>query len=165
MTGRVRGVASAVLALGLAAGLLSACSKPSTGPGDLASGRERVVDLVEEAAAALPPGLAVTVTPPTETGEVTCRKKLLGYAVGSAGTHRAEVPLLVDTPAGTNPRAALTAIEQRWRDQGYDIDRSGLSSERYPKIRARIDGYEVVATADLQTPRLTFYAVSPCLTS
>ena len=158
-------VARTAAALAVAAGLLGACSTPSTGAGDLDRGRTRVVDLVEEATAALPPGLAVSVEPPTETGEVTCRKKLLGYAVGSAGTHRVEVPLLVDTPAGTNPRDALTGVEQRWRELGYDVDRSGLSSERYPKIRARVDGYEVVATADLQTPRLTFYAVSPCLAS
>jgi hypothetical protein len=159
------GVTRAAVALGLTAGLLAGCSSPSTGAGDLAGGRKRIVDLVDEATAALPPGLAVSVESPTETGEVTCRKKLLGYAVGSAGTHRVEVPLLVDTPAGSNPRDALTGIEQRWRELGYDVDRSGLSSERYPKIRARVDGYEIVATADLQTPRLTFYAVSPCLES
>jgi hypothetical protein len=160
-----RGFAHTAGALGVAVALLGACSTPSTGPGDLERGRKRVVDLVDEATAALPPGLAVSVTSPTETGEATCRKKLLGYAVGSAGTHRVEVPLLVDMPAGTNPRDALTGVEQRWQQLGYDIDRSGLSSERYPKIRARVDGYEVVATADVQTPRLTFYAVSPCLAS
>jgi hypothetical protein len=161
----VHRIARSAAALGVAATLLGGCSTPATGTGDLAEGRKRIVDLVDEATAALPPGLAVSVDPPTETGEVTCRKKLLGYSVGSAGTHRVEVPLLVDTPAGTDPRDALTGIEQRWRELGYEIDRSGLSSDRYPKIRARVDGYEVVATADLQTPRLTFYAVSPCLAS
>ena len=149
------------------AGLLAlgACSTPETGADDLATGRERVVDLVDEAASGLPPGLAATVETPTRTGDVTCRRKFLGYAVGSAGTDRAEVPLLVEVPAGTDVRSLLPDVERLWQDRGYEIDRSGLSSDRYPKVRARVDGYEVVATADVNTPRLTFYAVSPCLES
>ncbi len=99
------------------AGLLAlgACSTPETGADDLATGRERVVDLVDEAASALPPGLAATVETPTQTGDVTCRRKFLGYAVGSAGTDRAEVPLLVEVPAGTDVRSLLPDVEQLWR--------------------------------------------------
>ncbi len=144
--------------------LLVACSSPSTGDDPLATAKERVAELVVEAATALPGDPAFDE--PTFVGEVTCRKKLFGYAVGDAGTRRAEVPLLIDFPDGTETELLLPAVEGMWRERGYKIDRSGLSSDRYPKIRARVDGYEVVATAvQLKPPQFAIYAVSECLES
>jgi hypothetical protein len=147
--------------LGTAALGAGACSEPDTGRDSLATGRERVSALVTDAARAIP--VAVDMTPPSKTGEVTCRKRLLGYAIGTTGAHRVEVPLIVDIPEGTRAETLLPAIEEYWREQGYEVDRSDADDSRYPKLRAHVDGYEVVATAFRELPRVTFYAVSPCL--
>ena len=151
----------AALTLGAVAAGLGACSEPDTGRDSLATGGERVTALVTDAARALP--VAVDVTPPSRTGEVTCRKRFLGYAVGTTGAHRVEVPLIIDLPEGTLAETVLPAIEAYWREQGYDIDRSDADDGRYPKLRAHTDHYEVVVTAFRGLARVTFYAVSPCL--
>ena len=154
--------ARAVLLTCCAVGL-AACSTPSTGDDTLATGKARVTELVVEAATALPGDPAFDE--PTVVGEMTCRKKLFGYAIGDAGSRRVEVPLLIDLPEGTETETLLPAIADVWRGRGYHIDRSGLSSERYPKLRARVDGYEVVATAVQDRPQFALYAVSECLES
>ena len=147
--------------LGLLA--LTGCSTPATGDDTLAAGQERVEQLVADAAATLPE----TVEPqrPFASGSVACRRKFLGYATGTTGKRRAEAPILVPVPDGTSPRSLLDPIAALWEDEGYTIDRSGLSDERYPKIRATTpDGYEIVATAIMYGPnRLDLYAVSRCL--
>lgn len=147
--------------LGLLA--VAGCSTPATGDGTLTEGQARTEELVADAAATLP----ATVEPqkPFVSGSVACRRKFLGFATGTTGARRAEAPILVPVPAGTSPRSLLDPIAALWEDEGYEIDRGGLSDERYPKIRATTsDGYEIVATAIMYGPnRLDLYAVSPCL--
>jgi hypothetical protein len=152
-----------VVGLTVCAAALAGCSSPATGTDSLAAGKERVIGLVDDAIRTLPPS-AHAATVPT-TGTTACRKKLLGFAVGTTGRHHVEAPVLVDTDAGTNPRSLLAAIEAKWRAQGYTIDRSGLGDARYPKITANgPGGYSAVATAIMTAPqRLDLYAVSPCL--
>jgi hypothetical protein len=155
---RVRGLAAI---LGLLA--LAGCSSPASGDDTLAAGRERVEALVADAAATLPS----TVEPqkPFASGSVACRRKFLGYATGTTGRRRAEAPILVPVPDGISPRSLLDPIEAHWQEEGFTIDRDGLSDERYPKIRATTpDGYEIVATAIMYGPtRVDLYAVSQCL--
>lgn len=150
----------APLILGVA---LAGCSSPAAGDDTLTAGQSRVEELVADATKTLPE----TVEPltPFASGTVACRRKFLGYATGTTGTRRAEAPILVPVPEGISPRSLLDPIEAQWEDEGFTIDRSGLSDERYPKIRATTsDGYEIVATAIMYGPsRLDLYAVSPCL--
>jgi len=142
---------------------LSACSTPTSGQGTVATGRSRVVALLNDTLDSLPSDVHATGAP--TTGTAPCRKKFLGYAVGGTGKHRVEGPLIVPLPGGANPRPLLDQVEARWRSQGFTIDRSGLSNQRYPKIGATTpDGYTIVATAITdQPPRLDLYATSQCL--
>jgi hypothetical protein len=154
----------AIATLGVAALLsLSACSTPPSGQGTVATGRSRVVALLNDTLDSLPSD--VHATGAASTGTATCRKKFLGYAIGSTGKHHVEGPLIVPLPGGTDPRPLLGKIEARWQNEGFTIDRSGLSNQRYPKVRATTpDGYTVVTTAITdQPPRLDLYATSPCL--
>jgi hypothetical protein len=138
------------------------CSTPKMAPGSLAQGKERVVQLVLEAVHALP--RTAEYQPPTEVGTQPCRKTILGYAVGSTGAHRAEVPLLVSTPAAQSTTALLARIDAAWRAAGYRLDRSRFHESRFPQLRAHAPaGYDVVATALPTASQIDLYAVSPCL--
>lgn len=158
------------MALGAA---LTGCSTPRTAPGTQADGRARVLALIDEMRAAVPDA-SVKSTTPHSSGPVPCKRKVLGYAAGSTGAQRIEAPAIVAlrgdpaqwllTRQGPRlARAALAPIDARWRAAGYPVDRSGLRDSRFPKIVARVDGYEAVATGWADTPQLTLYAVSPCL--
>jgi len=151
-----------ILLLAVAAG--TACSTPRTASGTLGQGKQRVVQLVLEAAHALPS--TVQFDPPTEVGTQTCRKTIAGYVIGKTGSHRAEVPLIVHTPPNS-ARAMLGVIERAWSKAGYTLDRSRINETGFPQVRAHApQGYDVVATAFVP-PRLPaqidLYAVSQCL--
>ena len=138
------------------------CSTPRTASGSLGQGKERVVQLVLDAAHALPP--TSRYEPPTRVGTQTCRKTIVGFAVGSTGAHRVEVPLLVAIPEGEAMTALLARIEAAWRAAGYRLDRSRLDESRFPQLRAHAPaGYQVVATALPASAQIDLYAVSPCL--
>jgi len=148
--------------------LAGACSTPETGSDNLATGKARVQDLLHEALATLPEDSDYVV--PAEPGRQTCRKTFLGYAVGTTGAHRAEIPTIVDLPSGSDPAERLTEIEAVWRDAGYDVTRPRTADGRFPKVQATVDDYRVVMTAFIDQPpdvppRVTVYAVSPCLDS
>lgn len=168
--GRAATRTSVVGGLALALVTLGACSEPHAGTDDFATGRARVVALLNEAGAVLPPAAGFEPVALTDTDRETCRDKVLGFAVGGSGTRQAQVPAIVELAgAGIDPDAAIEAIAAMWAERGYAIDRSGLDDERYPKLRARVDGYLVVATSNSDTPgfddkpRVTLYAVSECL--
>jgi hypothetical protein len=155
-----RRIAVLVVALGLIA-TGGGCSTPRTASGSLDSGKRRVVQLVTEAARALPPGSHWT--PPTEVGAQPCHKTLAGFVVGSTGAHRAQVPLIVYTPAGVTPAALLARLDAAWRAAGYRLDRSRLHEGQYPQLRAHAPGgYDVVATAFTRNPQVDLYSVSQC---
>jgi hypothetical protein len=121
------------------------------------------VTLLTEALDVLPPG--TDPTPADATGEVTCRKKFLGYAVGATGRHKIEAPVIVSLSDDADPRRLLEPLSALWRTRGYTLDDRDLDDKRHPKLRARTpDGYEIVATAITDQPRrLHLYAVSQCL--
>jgi hypothetical protein len=141
--------------------LLAACSTPSTGSDDYATGSQRVVQLVADAAQSAATGARVGQP---LSGPVTCRRRFLGYAVGRAGTRKAESPLSIDLAEDAPVGPMLERIASQWRADGYDVDDSAIDDERFPKVRARVPGgYEVVATGLLAQHQLELYAVSGCL--
>ena len=140
------------------------CSTPHTASGSLDQGKQRVVELVLDAARALP--ATAKFRPPTEVGTQPCRKTLAGFTIGETGAHRAEVPLLVQVPPAPSPPALLARIEAAWTKAGYRIDRSRIHESGFPQIRAHAGGgYDVVATAFAppHQPQIDLYSVSPCL--
>ena len=156
-----RRLANIALVLGFVV-LGAACSTPKTAPGSLAQGKERVVQLVLEAVRALP--TTSEYERPTLVGTQTCRKTIVGYAIGSTGAHRAEVPMIVSTPVGMSTTTLLARIGTLWRAAGYRLDRSRFHESRFPQLRAHAPaGYDVVATAFTAAPQIDLYAVSPCL--
>jgi hypothetical protein len=161
-TGRRAGTCLFALLLAVAAG--TGCSTPRTASGTLDQGKQHVVQLVLEAAHALP--ATVQFDPPTEVGTQPCRKSIAGYVVGKTGAHRAEVPLIIRTPA-SSARAMLGVIENAWTKAGYTLDRSRINETGFPQLRAHApDGYDVVATAFVpprSPPQIDLYAVSQCL--
>jgi hypothetical protein len=146
-----------------ALGTLTACSTPASGTDTTAAGQARLASLLGDVIETLP--ASADATTPDAHGAVTCRKKFLGYAVGTTGKNKVEVPVIVRLEPGTDPVPMLDPIEQRWRDQGYTIDLRDRDDKRYPKVRARTpDGYELIATAITDQPkRLDLYGVSRCL--
>jgi hypothetical protein len=162
--GRFAAFAGVLGAIVIAAG----CSSPGTASGTLEAGKQRVTELVLDAAHALP--ATTTFTPPTLVGTQTCRKSFAGYAAGSTGAHRAEVPLIVYPPTPAAP--LLADIEVAWKKAGYRLDRSRIHEDRFPQLSATTpDGFKVVATAFAQPreraptirPQIDLYAVSQCL--
>jgi hypothetical protein len=158
---RVRLGAFAVV-LTLVAG--TGCSTPKTASGTLEQGRERVTQLVLDAAHALP--ATVKFAPPTKVGTQPCRKTALGFTVGRTGARRAEVPLIVKVPPGTG-RQLLDVLADKWTTAGYELDRSRIDETGFPQLRARTsDGDEVVATAltrSSEQSQIDLYSVSQCL--
>ncbi len=156
------------LALVLVVALVgSGCSTPRTASGSLDEGKQRVTQLVLQAAHAVP--ATATFNPPTEVGTQPCRKTVAGYVYGRTGAHRAEVPLILKVPAGTG-RHLLDVIGAAWTKAGYELNRSRLGEDDFPQLRATTpDGYDVVATALTRPPApgekstIDLYAVSQCL--
>lgn len=139
----------------------AACSAPSTAAGTIESAEQRVLELVTDTAAALP--LDEEPAPPERTGLVRCRRTFLGYTIGSTGAHRVEVPMLIELPEGSDARTLLDDVERSWTEQGFAIDDSDRDDDRFPKLRASVDGYEIVATAMVERAQLNLYAISPCV--
>jgi hypothetical protein len=151
--------------LALAAALATGgCSTPKTASGTLDEGKERVTQLVLEAARELP--AAEPFTPPTKVGTQPCRKTVFGYVTGRTGAHRAEVPLIVKVEPGTG-RQLLDVLADAWTNAGYDLDRSRIDEPGFPQLRARTpEGDEVVATAltrSNEQSQIDLYGVSQCL--
>jgi hypothetical protein len=142
----------------------TACSAPRTASGTLDEGKQRVTQLVLDAAHALP-GI-VTFSPPTKVGTQPCRKTVAGYVYGRTGAHRAEVPLIVAVPAGSQLRY-LRLIENLWAKAGYRVNRTRINESGFPQLSADTpDGDHVAATAFVppRSPaQIDLYAVSPCL--
>ncbi len=150
-------------------GLLAGCSTPRVAHDGYATGRLRVVALLNEAGTALPPALGFHRVTLANTDRELCHKKFLGYAVGTTGARQPEVTGIVNVPETTDTRALLPRIEAMWRTRGYRIDRSGLDDPRFPKVRAHTGDYTVVATSFSNSggfkdrPRITLYAVGDCM--
>lgn len=150
-----------VVAFGLVA-TVGGCSTPRTARGSVAAGKRRVVQLVTEAARALPRGSHWT--PPTEVGTQPCHKTLAGYVIGSTGAHRAQVPLIVYTPPKVTPVALIARLDAAWSAAGYRLDRSRVHESQLPQLRAHApEGYDVVATVFTRSPQVDLYSVSQCL--
>lgn len=140
----------------------AACSTPRVGRDDLPTGKERVQELLGDALTVLP-GTADYILPEAP-GTQACRRTFLGFAVGDAGTRRAEYVVIADVPAGTETTTFLDEISRRWAAQGYRVEPLETADDRFPKVQAHDpEGYRVVMTAFTNTPRVTVYAVSPCL--
>jgi hypothetical protein len=98
--------------------------------------------------------------------ELPCKKRFLGYVVGDAGAHRAEVSAVVMLTGTGDGASLLAGIERSWRAHKYSIDRSGLSDRHFPKVRATVgNGDLLVATGYVGLPEINLYAVSPCVRS
>jgi hypothetical protein len=151
------------LALAVAV-VLGGCSTPKTASGTFAEGKERVTQLVLDAASELP--AAEPFTPPTKVGAQPCKKTAFGFVIGRTGAHRAEVPLIVKVAPGTG-RQLLDELADAWTNAGYELDSSRLDEPGFPQLRAHTpDGDQVVATALTRSPELSqidLYAVSQCL--
>jgi hypothetical protein len=163
-TGPARHPAATIgLTVVFALGAVTGCSTPASGTDTTSAGRARLASLLSDVIDELP--ASADATPSDASGEVTCRKKFLGYAVGSTGKNKVEVPVIVRLDQGTDPVPMLDPIEQQWRDAGFTIDRRDRDDKRYPKVRARTpDDYELIATAITDQPqRLDLYGVSRCL--
>jgi hypothetical protein len=144
------------------------CSTPKTASGNLDQGKQRVDQLVLDAAHSLP--ATSKFHPPTEVGTQPCRRTFAGYVIGRTGAHRAEVPLIVYPPANAIASKWFPAIEAAWTKSGYQINRSRINQTRFPQISASTpDGDTVTATAfdptpfGAVTPQIDLYAVSQCL--
>jgi hypothetical protein len=142
----------------------SGCSTPKTASGSLDEGKERVTQLVLDAARELP--AAEPFAPPRKVGTQPCRKTVFGYVIGRTGAHRAEIPLIVKVQPGTG-RQLLDVLAGAWANAGYELDRSRIDETGFPQLRARTpDGDEVVATAltrSSEQSQIDLYAVSQCL--
>jgi hypothetical protein len=151
-------------AVGVVAVVVLAAGCTGTPPiagGTLAKAKARVIALVDETGAALGPRAPrVRVV---SAGELPCKKRLLGYAVGDTGARQAEVPLPVILSGTGDGASLLPRIEAYWRSRGYTIDRSGLSDRHFPKVRAHAGSDLLVATGYADLPEVNLYAVSPCL--
>src|SRR4051794_12615306 len=145
------------------------CSSPSIGRDSYETGRRRVVELLNESGAALPAGSGFHPVSLRDTDREVCRKKFLGYSLGGQDGRRPEVTAIANLPKGTDPSSMLPRIEQVWRQHGYTVDRSALDDPRFPKLRARVGDYSLVATSFSHTPgfstapRVTLYAVGACM--
>lgn len=165
---RRRSVAVPVVVTAVAV-LLGACSTPPTGADSFADGRQKVVDLVNESGAALPASAGFTPLTLADTDRELCHRKVLGYAAGDTGTRQPELTTIVELPEPSTPKQLLPAIGTAWERAGYRVDRSEFDNPHFPRLRARSGEYTVVATAFVDTPgfasrpRITLYAVGPCL--
>ena len=157
----------AALALTLALVACGGCSTPRTAAGSLEQGKQRVAELVLEAARDLP--ATAQFRPPTEEGAEPCRKTFAGYVIGHTGAHRAQVPLIVYPPSNVLASDWLTILEADWTKAGYRLDRSRIHESRFPQVTATTaDGYEIAATAFVPPPsdtrpQIDLYAVSQCM--
>jgi hypothetical protein len=160
MSRRRRRVVAAVVLPALLAG----CSTPVTGAGTLARAQHRILDLVNETAAHI--GAPVDAPPVRQADALPCRKHFLGYTVSRLSTHRAEV---TDPIAFTGPQdgaSLLGRVEAYWKSRGWSIDRSGMSDRHYPKLRAHLDGGDLlVATGYVRLHQINLYGVSECVRS
>ena len=160
-------VLTALCVLAVCAGA-TGCSTPSLGHDRYQAGRERVVALLNEAGAALPPGSGFARVTLHDTDREVCRKKFLGYSLPGPVGRRPEVTQIVNLPKGTDPSAMIPRIDAVWREHGYRIDASGLRDSRFPKLRAYTGDYSLVATSFSHTPgfsntpRVTLYVVGAC---
>jgi hypothetical protein len=159
---RPRAAAFVVLLAVVVAG--AGCSAPRTASGTLDEGKQRVTALVLAAAHALPG--TVTFHPPTKVGTQPCRKTVAGYTYGRTGAHRAEVPLIVAVPDGSQLRF-LGLIANAWTKAGYRVDRSRIDESGFPQLSADTPAGDHVAATAFVPPRspaqIDLYAVSPCL--
>ena len=143
------------------------CSTPKTASGTLDEGKQRVDQLVLDAAHALP--ATSKFHPPTEVGTQPCRRTLAGYVVGKTGAHRAEVPLIVYPPAGAIASKWFSGIEAAWTKSGYAVNRSRINQTRFPQISATTPAGDTVTATAFDppptgvTPQIDLYAVSQCL--
>jgi hypothetical protein len=141
--------------------LLAACTTPATGDDDYTVGSRVVAQLVHDAATSAATG--ASIDRPTH-GPVTCRRRVLGFAAGDAGSRKVESAESIDLPDDAPVRPMLERIANNWRSEGYDVDDAAIDDERFPKVSARVrNGYEVVATRLLAQHQLELYAVSRCL--
>jgi hypothetical protein len=155
----------ALLLIVIAVTLGSGCTgTPRIATGTLAAEKARVVALVTATGRVLGP--RAPDVPVQTADELSCKKRLLGYSVGDTGAHHAEVTALVSLTGPGDGASLLAGIERYWRDRKYSIDRSGMSDQRFPKVRATVGtGELLVATGYVGFPQVNLYAVSPCVRS
>lgn len=141
----------------------SACAgTPKIADGNLTDAKTRVIALVKATGRAIGPSAADV--PVRGADELPCKKRLLGYVVGDTGAHRAEVPVVVQLTGTGDGASLLPRIERYWRSRGFTIDRSGMSDNHFPKLRAYVStGELLVATGYVGLPEVNLYAVSACV--
>jgi hypothetical protein len=163
----------APFARALVAGLCvvaAGCSTPAVAHDTYQTGRQRVVEYVNQAGAALPAHSGFHAVTLHDTDREVCRKKFLGYSLGGQVAREPEVTQIVSLPAGVAPNAMLARVEATWRTHGYRVDTSGLSDPRFPKVRAYVGDYRLEATNlsftagfNSSGPRVSLYAVGQCM--
>jgi hypothetical protein len=135
---------------------------PRIATGTLADAKTRVVALVTATGTAI--GSRAPDVPVQAADQLPCKKRFLGYVVGDTGAHRAETSAVVMLTGKGDGASLLGSIERYWRARHYSIDRSGLSDQHFPKVRATADtGDLIVATGYVGAPEVNLYAVSPCV--
>jgi hypothetical protein len=135
---------------------------PRIAEGNLADAKARIVALVNATVTAIGPRAPDLSA--RSADELPCKKRLLGYAVGDTGAHRAEVPLPMILTGNGDGASLLPRIERYWRSRGYTIDRRGLSDRHFPKVRANVGtGELLVATGYVGLPEVNLYGVSACV--
>ena len=145
------------------------CTTPAVAHDSYQTGRHRVVELLNQSGSALPPGSGFKPVSLSDTDREVCRKKFLGYSLPGPVGRQPEVTQIVNLPNHTDPNSMLPRIEALWRQQGYQLDLSGLRDPKFPKIRAHTGDYTLVATSFSHTPgfsntpRVTLYVVGACM--
>ncbi|HEX4492494.1 MAG TPA: hypothetical protein VH914_14905 [Acidimicrobiia bacterium] len=143
--------------------LVAGCSTPATGSGTLTEARHRIVDLVNETAQQIGSPVAFKALAVSKTDPVPCRKHFLGYTISRLATHRAEVTDPMAFTGGDDGASLLPRVEAYWRSRGYTVDRSGLSDQHYPKLRAHVGDDLLVATGYVGVHQINVYGVTPCV--
>ena len=145
---------------------VAGCSTPARGRDTYRHGRERVVQLLNEAGAALPRGTTFKAVTLADTDREICHRHFLGYAVGETGALQPEVTTFIDLSPGLDGDAVLREIGKHWEALHYRIDRSEAHASQFPKIRAHVGDYTLIATSFKNAPafnnRMTLYVVGTC---
>jgi hypothetical protein len=161
---RRRGVGKGIAA---ALVLLSSCSSQPVGHDRYDVGRGRVVELLNQTGAALPAGVTFKPVSLRDTDREICHRHFLGYAVGRTGTLQPEVTAIVNMPDNVDGNAVLRDIAKAWAARHYRVDRSTVTGAEFPKVRAHVGDYTLIATNARNAPAgnnpMTLYVVGACL--
>ena len=144
--------------------LVTSCSEPHVGTDAAVDGQAKVLQLINDSGSVLPSHVELG-----DLDRANCYKKAAGFSVGKINAIAPEVRTIVDLPESVDPASLLPKLARHWKTNGFTVDMSRINDERYPQVSARDGDYKVVATSLAEaagfagSPRLTMYAVAPCL--